>query len=74
MLRVEDFNTVCRHFLLWDLFCHHAPAAPTCTTSPPADASHFAIDSDVCQKRYWIEARMLRGRIWNECSDRESVP
>lgn len=47
MLRAEDFNNVCRHFLRWDLFCYRAPAAPTCTSSPPANASHFAIGSDV---------------------------
>ena len=47
MLRVKDFNTVCRHFWRWDLLCDRAPAAPTCTSSPPANTSHFASGSNV---------------------------
>ena len=47
MLRGKDFNTVFRYLLRWDLFFDRAPAAPTCTTCPPANASHFANGSDV---------------------------
>lgn len=47
MLRVKGFNTDFRYFLRWVLFFDRVPALLTCATSPLANASHFAIGSDV---------------------------